>query len=716
VSSGYNQAITAAGNSNLFISEFSPAGSLIWSSYYGANDGASRSSISSNGVNVFVTGTISATDFPVQSLAGAYNQAVNNEAAPTPASAFILQFHCATNARIWATYYGGSATIGSSIQCDNRNVWITGSTMYGIPAPSGVIIPGAIFFGLRAFVAQFNEATDSMVWVTTYGGSSGNDYGNSIYSDGVNVWVTGSTSSIDFPVLNPGGNAFFQSNLMGTTDAFILQFTNAGVLTWATYYGGAGTAAGTSIVGSEGIATGGGWGGGFVNGGIKVTGYFTSTIGGLNSGVSTSDPFTLSFNYSIGLTVSIPELTVCSGHCGEAVATVSGGSGSYNYQWSNGSTGSTVSICPTQDTSYYTVTVTDGLSMGSTAAIATVIIGKCNVWPGDADENGIANNYDMLALGLGYGNTGPARSGASINWVGQAAGNWTNSLPGLGTNDKFADCNGDGKIDFNDTTAIVQNYGLTHSLRLKQPNNVSGLPELYFTFPSDTIMAGSSIQVPVGLGTNNNPMNGVYGIAFSINYDANMVDTSKLSFSLTSSWIGQNGTNLLYITKNYGLEGQLDVGITRIDHKAISGSGTIGVLNITMKDDILLRMKTHYYLLNLFATQIKAINNNDSVLEVNGVPVSIVVSQVSTGINSLNISSGIKLYPNPASGSFTIDLSQNQVKEMDLFNVIGEKIWQQYTGFNDRMTIDTQNLAAGTYYLSVLTNQGKIVKQVNVIR
>src|SRR5205814_3869353 len=52
------------------------------------------------------------------------------------------------------------------------------------------------------------------------------------------LYVCGATSSIDLPLANPGGGAYYQSTPGGNGDAFIARFSAGGALEWSTYFGG----------------------------------------------------------------------------------------------------------------------------------------------------------------------------------------------------------------------------------------------------------------------------------------------------------------------------------------------------------------------------------------------------------------------------------------------------------------------------------------------
>src|SRR6185312_5130090 len=244
---------TLPGTGNMYILQFNTAGVLKWSTYYGGNGkyGDRATSIYSDGTNVWVTGYTSSSNFPTLNPGGgAYFQA-------TPAgsqNAFILQFTTA-GIRKWATCYGGNSNYpvgdeGNSIYSDGHNVWVTGqasSSNFPTLNPGG----GAYFQGTLAnsyanvFILQFSTA-GALKWATYYGGDV-YEVGYSICSDGINVWVTGSTESSNFPTLNPGGGTYFQGALAGTDNIFILKFDMGGVCKWATYYGDSGLNLGSSI-------------------------------------------------------------------------------------------------------------------------------------------------------------------------------------------------------------------------------------------------------------------------------------------------------------------------------------------------------------------------------------------------------------------------------------------------------------------------------------
>ncbi|MGQ0827182.1 MAG: PKD domain-containing protein [Bacteroidota bacterium] len=98
----------------------------------------------------------------------------------------------------------------------------------------------------------------------------------------------------------------------------------------------------------------------------------TYTITGTTvGGCTASTTVIVTVNPPCGTVVNVTGTTICEGACGTVTATASGGAIPYTYVWNTGSTGTSLTACPTTTTSY-TVTVTD--NSGLTATNRTTII------------------------------------------------------------------------------------------------------------------------------------------------------------------------------------------------------------------------------------------------------------------------------------------------------------------------------------------------------
>jgi len=96
---------------------------------------------------------------------------------------------------------------------------------------------GTISISVGEYDETQNLIIDPFIGATYYGGND-SDVGNSINTDGNdNIIITGGTTSSDFPVLDAGGGAYYQTFNAGV-DIVIVKFNDDGVRQWATYYGG----------------------------------------------------------------------------------------------------------------------------------------------------------------------------------------------------------------------------------------------------------------------------------------------------------------------------------------------------------------------------------------------------------------------------------------------------------------------------------------------
>ena len=150
---------------------------------------------------------------------------------------------------------------------------------------------------------------------------------------------------------------------------------------------------------------------------------------------------------------------------------------------------------------------------------------------------------------------------------------------------KYADCNGDGQINFSDTTAIHLNSGLTHAAKLLAPNYVTTNPTGYFTFNKTIYNPGDTVKATFNLGSATNSLSNFYGASFNITYDVSNIKPNSESFSfLNSSWIGTvNNNSIVYSKINAGF---IDASIVRINHINKNGYGSIAQFNFILNNII----------------------------------------------------------------------------------------------------------------------------------
>lgn len=209
---------------------------LMWSSYLGggsADDG--RAIAVDEAGRIWVAGHTTSADLPEPRGGGTSYSGMGQDA-------FVAGL-TAEGELAWVTYLGGNGDDEAhGIAADGScGAFVTGTT-----ASSDLPTPGGFDRDLGgsedAFLAQVG-ASGELLWASYLGGHE-DDAGRDVDVDPLGtVWVTGETSSADFPT--PGG---FDTALEGPeTDAFIAKITAWGELEWASFLGGRGSDAGEGI-------------------------------------------------------------------------------------------------------------------------------------------------------------------------------------------------------------------------------------------------------------------------------------------------------------------------------------------------------------------------------------------------------------------------------------------------------------------------------------
>lgn len=330
------------------------------------------------------------------------------------------------------------------------------------------------------------------------------------------------------------------------------------------------------------------------------------------------------------------------------------------------------------------------------------------VWAGDADTNKIVNNFDLLPLGLGYGETGAVRPNAGIDYDCEPALNFVNSTPITGINYKHSDTNGDGVVNADDTTAILLNWGQIH---LKN-NSIAPLNAIPLYVEPTIALAGQMLQIPIILGDTSILADSIYGLAFTINYDETMTDTNSVSVDFNTSWLGTINADMISVQKDFYHQGKIEVAVVRIDQTNRDGMGQIGTLNLTIKDDILKKSTTQR--LDLLISDVRMITNVETERLASTPPTDILVSTITSTNNLTAATTYVNVFPNPAKTNLNIQ-SNDEIQSISLYNLAGQEIKSiQLQDLNTQLNI--QNLAQGVYILKVQTTQDINTQKIQIVR
>jgi hypothetical protein len=150
--------------------------------------------------------------------------------------AIVAKLNAAGTALIYATYIGGRSTDqGAAIAVDSLGQAYVTGFTSSSNFPLVSSNRGAIGGSTTAFALKLNAAGNTLLY-SGYIGGTNYEVGTAIAVDGNgNAYIAGNTESSNFPTLNPT-----QAAIGGAIDAFITKLNSAGAITFSTFLGGGG--------------------------------------------------------------------------------------------------------------------------------------------------------------------------------------------------------------------------------------------------------------------------------------------------------------------------------------------------------------------------------------------------------------------------------------------------------------------------------------------
>jgi hypothetical protein len=331
-----------------------------------------------------------------------------------------------------------------------------------------------------------------------------------------------------------------------------------------------------------------------------------------------------------------------------------------------------------------------------------IYVNQCNldtVWPGDANADFVVNNFDVLNLGLAFGATGVVRPGASTNWTAQYCPNWVDTFINS-ANYKHADCDGDGAVGNSDWAVVTLNYGQVHLKNNQMGQYKSrGLPDLFFDTNGLEAIPGTTLQIPIHLGTLGSAMNNIYGMAGKIIVSNTL--SNNISLSNSTSWIGTAATSHLFQINSGGFNAN-DFALVKKDQLAVSGNGQIATLsvpidaNAVVGSDLILNF-ANLKLIDATGKEITDYNVLSDTLKI----------VWPTKVSAVTVEDDIRLYPNPISNLLTIEINNTEIAnyEVHICDITGKSMYTRLLS-EKKHTINTSSFSKGVYFVKLISDNG----------
>jgi len=441
------------------------------------------------------------------------------------------------------------------------------------------------------------------------------------------------------------------------------------------------------------------WSTGSINNTTIITPTASTTytvVGSDANGCLTTATFSVNVLTSPSVSIALATSSICISS--SALLTVTGAN---TYTWNTGAITPSISVMPTT-TTIYSVTATGINGCTNTETVSVVVDPTCqDVWPGDANSDGLADNLDVLELGLHYTQTGVPRASTSNTWQSYFANSWTGTITN-GKNLNHSDCNGDGTINNNDTLAIYNNYGLTHAFKPVQTNTVN--PQLSIVPDQATVVKGSWGTASIYLGDAITSISNINGLAFTVDFDNTLIETNSIYIEFQNSFLDA-GQNLKFRKLDFA-NSKLYTATTHTVNNNVSGNGKIATLHYQIKSSL-----TSAQVLNIGISQANQSNASGIITPLTTGTGSLTAT-IDVGLQEFLNSNTISLSPNPTNGLLTIN-STAELQKIEVVSITGALLLSEIPT-NVSHTVHLENFTNGIYFVNVYQDN-RIVKREKIV-
>lgn len=366
------------------------------------------------------------------------------------------------------------------------------------------------------------------------------------------------------------------------------------------------------------------------------------------------------------------------------------------------------------------------------------------VYPGDTNQDGIVNEVDVLALGIGMGREaeGTKRPNATHTWNAQNAPDWVDTLKN-GINYKHIDANGDGLLDQKDLANIDYNYGERYDNNLPQALspivedariNFRLVPrrEAYDYEWDNPARRIAFVNLHMDIDSMSEE---VYGIAGSLRFPARFFMENENSNSTFINIAEQNSEvgfmePGLGLTKRFPAKGKIDFALSLTDMQETASGGSIGRLAIIVGNDFYTLNEDGVETFELKLINLRVIDSEENLLPVSSKTAEMMIYNIpiikireeekEPEFPDDGLLETMSIFPNPTSEVINITFPSNFQEQsliLDIYDASGKKCWQVRRSAAQHLKLQLPTtLEDGVYFLKAISQDGKQLSKSFLLR
>lgn len=423
--------------------------------------------------------------------------------------------------------------------------------------------------------------------------------------------------------------------------------------------------------------------------------------------------------FAVGAQKTDPD---CAGNSNGVISLdINGGVQPYTIQWSDGASTDTRSGL---GVGAYAVTVTDA---GGARSIhnfnLTYQYSDC-VWPGDANDDGKVDHFDLLKIGMHYNKRGIART-VNTSWQAYPVTNWT-APNGTTVNPKHSDSNGSGAVSEQDVAAILQHFSKEHPFN---PNDANDRTPMDYPVNSavspirvvpgvEELLITEDIRIPVLLQQTGEKDAPVMALAFGFEWTNDVAQPGTLAFEFEDNFLAENNHKILTLNR---LENGnfFYLACSRTDGQSLIGEGKIGDLVFKLKPEL---QEEESIELNIAfgddaanpALKFMVIDHQEQEIPLEKTnSVVTLVKEIISSTEAVDFGARITFLPNPAKNNFSIITNGISIQRLSIYDVAGKNLLD-LNGFTNYANVNIESLPSGLYFVRGETNEGSFVKKLIV--